>query len=94
VLARGLAAYGNPAMEVTLATMTPAGGIEDSALNNCLKVRVVRRPSVRLFRLIRQADVIHIAGPCIAPLALSVLLRKPVGVEHHGFQVVPTGTTC
>jgi glycosyltransferase involved in cell wall biosynthesis len=89
ILARGVAGEGDPAMEVTLVTMTPAGETDDSAPN----YRVLRRPSlIRLFALIRQADVIHIAGPCIAPLGLSLLLQKPVVVEHHGFQsVCPNG---
>jgi glycosyltransferase involved in cell wall biosynthesis len=101
VLARGLSAQGDPAMDVTLTTMTPTGGMDDSALNGCLNGsldthqgwRVVRCPTlVRLFRLIYQSDVIHVAGPCLAPIALSLLLRKPVVVEHHGFQAIcPNG---
>jgi glycosyltransferase involved in cell wall biosynthesis len=88
-LARGLAGRHDPRIEVTLVTMTPAGGMNDAMLN----YRVVRRPSFfSLSQLIRRADVVHVAGPCIAPLALGVLLRKPVVVEHHGFQAVcPNG---
>jgi glycosyltransferase involved in cell wall biosynthesis len=45
-----------------------------------------------LWRAIREADVIHVAGAAIAPLSLGLLLRKPVIVEHHGFQVIcPNG---
>jgi len=89
ILARDLTAGGAPAIEVTLVTRTPAGEMDDSALT----YRVVRRPSlVRLFTLIRESDVIHIAGPCIAPLGLSWLLRKPAVIEHHGFQAIcPNG---
>jgi glycosyltransferase involved in cell wall biosynthesis len=89
ILARDLSGQSDSHAEVTLVTMTPAGAMDDSALN----YRVVRRPSLaRLFALIRQADVIHIAGPCIAPLGISLLLKKLVVVEHHGFQAVcPNG---
>jgi len=51
--------------------------------------RVVRFPSKRqLYRLIRRADVIHISGPAILPMAIGYLLRKPVVVEHDGYQAV------
>lgn len=55
--------------------------------------RIVRRPNVRqLASLIRQSDLIHLAGPSLAPLSLGWLLQKPVVVEHHGFQTVcPNG---
>jgi glycosyltransferase involved in cell wall biosynthesis len=41
---------------------------------------------------VMQSDVVHVAGPCILPLTFSLLLRKPVVVEHHGLQAVcPNG---
>src|SRR5271157_5411997 len=50
-------------------------------------VRIVRAPDVwELFRLIRQSDVVMLAGPVFVPLALSLLAGKPVVVEHHGYQ--------
>lgn len=59
--------------------------MDDSAL----PYRVVRRPGLfRLARLIWRADVVHIAGPCFLPLLLARILRKPVVVEHHGYQAV------
>ena len=54
---------------------------------------MVRQPSLReLTRLIRAADVVHLAGPAFLPLLAALLLRKPVVVEHHGFQTIcPNG---
>lgn len=92
-LADGLAtrhqAPGENTIHVTLVTQTPASAMDDSAL----PFRVVRRPSVReMIRLVRSADVIHAAGPVLLPLVLALLLRKPIVVEHHGFQAVcPNG---
>ena len=95
LLARGLAeraaadaASGQP-IEVTLVTRTPANGMDDSAL----PYRIVRRPNLpQLSRLIRDADVIHIAGPCFVPLVLVWLFGKPAAIEHHGYQAAcPNG---
>lgn len=85
LLARGLAARAR----VTLATATPAGGFDDSAL----PFPVVRQPSARaLWRLARQADVVQLAGPALVPLAIALLARRPVVIEHHGYQAVcPNG---
>jgi glycosyltransferase involved in cell wall biosynthesis len=79
----------NSAVEVTIATMTPANGMDDSAL----PYRVIREPGLfRLVQLIRKADVIHLAGPCLLPLVLARLTRKPVVIEHHGYQAIcPNG---
>ncbi len=89
LLARGLAeraaedAAGSQPIEVTLVTRTPANGMDDSAL----PYLIVRRPTLaQLSRLVRAADVIHIAGPCFVPLVLVRLLGKPSAVEHHGYQ--------
>jgi glycosyltransferase involved in cell wall biosynthesis len=42
--------------------------------------------------LVRKADVIHVAGPCLLPMLLGLALRKLVVVEHHGYQAVcPNG---
>jgi glycosyltransferase involved in cell wall biosynthesis len=95
LLARGLAerAATNPPdgqqIEVTLVTRTPANGMDDSAL----PYRIVRRPGLpQLTRLVREADVIHIAGPCFVPLVLVWLLGKPAAIEHHGYQAAcPNG---
>jgi glycosyltransferase involved in cell wall biosynthesis len=88
-LARRSGASGSAGPDVTLATPTPRGTFDDSAL----PFRVVRQPGLlRLLRLIRAADVVHLAGPALGPLAAALLLRKPIVVEHHGFQVIcPNG---
>lgn len=86
-LARGLAAprtaAGARETRVVVATRTPAGTMDDAAL----PFRVVRRPGLwQLLGLMRDADVVHLAGPMIAPLMLAILARRPLVVEHHGFQ--------
>lgn len=92
-LARGLseprAAKGAAVFDVTLVTQTPAGSYNDAAL----PFHVVRRPSLlQLWRLIRSSDVVHVAGPALAPLLFSRLARKPLVIEHHGYQAVcPNG---
>jgi len=92
-LARGLAglhaADDRPQFEVTLVTQTPAEGFDDAAL----PFRVLRQPkSTRLWGLIRASNVVHVAGTALAPMILGLLARKPVVVEHHGFQTVcPNG---
>jgi glycosyltransferase involved in cell wall biosynthesis len=92
-LARGLAEVstpdGLPEFNITLVTETPAEDFDD----RLLPFRVLRKPSlVQLIQTIRSSDIIHIAGPALSPLLLGLLTRKPVVVEHHGFQTIcPTG---
>jgi hypothetical protein len=92
-LARGLAnrksVNGNKEYDLTLATQTPAGEFDDASL----EFPVVRQPKLAtLLRLIRSADLVHIAGPALPPLFLSWLSRKRVVVEHHVYQsVCPNG---
>jgi len=69
--------------EVTVATQTPAAQYDDQLLN----FRVVRQPSLwMLIRLILKFDLIHLAGPSLWPQLLCYLARKPVVLEHHGYQ--------
>ena len=77
------------AVELTLATPTPRDGMNDAVL----PFRVVRQPSrSTLFQLVRNADIVHLAGPILLPMGLALLLRKPILVEHHGFQTIcPNG---
>lgn len=103
-LASGLSELASPGgakqFEVVLATQTPAADFNDATL----PFRVVRQPSrSQLWQLIRSSDVIHLAGPALAPLILSFLARKPVVIEHHGYQSVcpngllvhrPDGSVC
>jgi glycosyltransferase involved in cell wall biosynthesis len=93
LLAQGLSADGSiisgNAVQLTLVTPTPADGMNDAALG----FQIVRQPSVlTLFRLLRQTDVVHLAGPMLFPLIFGLILRKPVVIEHHGFQAIcPNG---
>ena len=91
-LARGLTgppAPERPADEVTLVTAAARGDFDDAAL----PFRVVRAPGlVELIALVRGADVVHLAGPVMLPLAVGLLLRKRLVIEHHGFQTIcPNG---
>jgi glycogen synthase len=103
-LARGLAELrtvnNRPLFDLTVATETPAGDFDDTSL----PFTVVRHPGVlALRRLIGDADVIHLAGPVLLPLFLATLARKPVALEHHGYQAIcpnglllhqPDGSIC
>ena len=103
-LARGLAELrtvnNRTLFNLTVATETPAGDFDDTSL----PFTVVRQPGVlALRRLIRDADVIHLAGPVLLPLFLARLARKPVALEHHGYQAIcpnglllhqPDGSIC
>lgn len=93
LLAQGLAERsgqnGASDLEITVTTHTPAGKMDDRPL----PFRVVRQPGpLTLVRLIWRADVVHLAGPCMLPMCLAILLRKPVVIEHHGYQAIcPNG---
>ena len=103
-LACGLAelrgADGQRSFDVTLVTQTAAGELDDASL----PFPVVRRPGIaELWRLIRGADVVHVAGPSLAPLFLARVAGRPVVVEHHGYQAIcpngllvhqPDGVVC
>jgi glycogen synthase len=87
-------------VECTVVTRTPAGKTSDTDL----PFQIVRNPGfTALVRLLRCSDLVHLAGPALLPLSLSLLLRKKVVVEHHGFQALcpngllfhePSGTAC
>src|SRR3984957_13497735 len=56
-----------------------------------------------MFRLFREADIIHLAGATMMPMIIGKLLGKPIVIEHHGFQPIcpngqllfqPTQTAC
>jgi glycogen synthase len=76
-------------IEVTVVTRTSRGANQDDSY----PFRVIRCPGfAQLARLIREADVVHLAGPPMLPLALAYLLRKPFVIEHHGYQAIcPNG---
>jgi glycosyltransferase involved in cell wall biosynthesis len=104
-LARGLAAWrledsAAGSIDVIVVTQTPGRPEEDKSF----PFRVIRHPGfLELAGLLLNTDIIHLAGPTILPLSLGLLLRKPVIVEHHGFQAAcpngllffePTQTPC
>lgn len=83
LLAQGLVREGG--YEVTV--VTAARGPSTPSAMPSADVRIVRAPGVsKLWRLIRRSDVVMLAGPVFVPLALSLLARKPVVIEHHGYQ--------
>lgn len=86
-LARGLAC--SPNFHVTVVTRSDRGIADDAEV----PFRIVRRPSLRhLWALVGKSDCVHLAGPAILPLALGLVRRKPIVVEHHGFQTIcPNG---
>jgi len=103
-LASGLAelrlADGGPQFDVTVVTQIPDGELEEQTF----PFRVIRRPSLfQLWRVIRQSDAVHLAGPSFVPLLFVWLLRKHAVLEHHGYQAAclnglllhqPDGTPC
>lgn len=88
-LAKGLSEYKGERFEVTVVTQTAAEEFPDGEL----PFSVVRRPATRrLWRLIRESDVIHVSGPALQPMLFTKLAHKPLVVEHHGFQTIcPNG---
>lgn len=96
LLARGLVESNNRdvsndlgSIEITVATNTPRGKMDDSKLS----YRVVRNPKFwELARLVREADLVHLAGPCFLPMLMSWAAYKPYVVVHHAYQAVcPNG---
>ena len=88
-LANARSAEGQNRFSITLVTQTPAENYDDRSL----PYAVIRQPNLsRLGSLIRATDVLHVAGIAIMPIILGLLARKPVVVEHHGFQsICPNG---
>jgi glycosyltransferase involved in cell wall biosynthesis len=103
-LARRLAGLRGPngkaRFDITVVTETPVENFDDRAL----PFRVVRQPGlVRLWTLIREAELVDVAGPAFWPLLLPLVARKKLVVEHHGFQAIcpngqlliePSGAPC
>ena len=77
------------AVDVTLFTQTPAGNTNDLLF----PYRVIRKPSLsEWIRQIRSADIVQLMGPSLMPLLLVWILRKPVVLQHQGYQsVCPNG---
>lgn len=76
-------------IEVTVITRT----VETTPEDNSWPFRLIRHPGLwRLVQLLRDADVIHIAGPAMLPMSIALFLRKPMMIEHHGYQAIcPNG---
>jgi glycogen synthase len=103
-LAQGMAELrtvdNRPRFDLTVVTNTPARNFDDRSL----PFPIVRRPTVlTLWRLLERTDVVHLAGPALFPLFLAWLARKPVALEHHGYQAIcpngllvhqPDGSIC
>jgi glycogen(starch) synthase len=99
-LARDAAAVQDDTVRVTVVTPKAEGAPHEADL----PFEIVRKPDVmRLASLIREADILHVAGTDMLPLFLGWLLRKRLVVEHHVFQTVcpngqmfyePTQTPC
>jgi glycogen synthase len=93
LLANGLSelrnARGEQEFELTLITETPKGKFDDASVD----FRIERQPTFALLcGLFREADVVHVAGPALKPMAIARLFRKKFVVEHHGFQAIcPNG---
>ena len=92
-IARGLAEVRANAdlseFAITIITQTAAEDFDDSVL----PFRILRQPGLlQLWQEIRSSDIVHLAGPALVPLMLGLLGRKPLTIEHHGFQTIcPTG---
>jgi len=86
LLAAGLTALGH---RTAVATESGAAGFDDGQFS----FPVRRRPGLlRLWRMIGNADVLQLAGPAFLPLMLGLLRRKPIVMEHHGYQAIcPNG---
>lgn len=93
LLAEGLARSQGSTAEETLAVTVVTATRADSFDESRLPFKVVRRPGFwQLVRLILEVDLVHLAGPCLLPLAIAWLIRKPVLVVHHAYQsVCPNG---
>lgn len=86
LLAQGMNAAGH---SVTVITDAPG----DAGGDSVQQFRILRRPGLRtLLGEMRRADVIHMAGPSLAPLIAGLFVRKPIVVEFHGYQsICPQG---
>lgn len=80
---------GKNEFDVTVVTETAAGAFDDRAF----PFRIVRRPGILgLWKLIRNCDLLHAAGPALLPISMAWLSRKRFVIEHHGYQAVcPNG---
>jgi glycogen(starch) synthase len=80
---------GDHEFNVTVVTETPAGGFNDQQF----PFQIIRRPNLMtLWRLVRDSDVVHLAGPALLPMLLAWISHKKYVIEHHGYQAIcPNG---
>lgn len=80
---------GAPPFEVTVVS----GVSDQDARESNYPFQVIRRPGVyQVWKLIRRASVVHLAGPILTPLWMAALQRKTTVIEHHGYQsICPNG---
>ena len=63
-------------VKVIVVTPTPAGEMDDAVL----PFRVARRPGpATLLRLLRQADIVHLAGPSLLPMLIALAISQAGG---------------
>ena len=92
-LASGLAKlrtlHGDREFDVIAITEVAAENFSDEAF----PFQIVRQPGpLELWRLVRESDVLHAAGPALLPIFFGWLMRKRVVIEHHTYQsVCPNG---
>lgn len=93
LLAEGLTKHGardhTDETEVIVVTHTPAQPNYDSQFS----FRVVRQPGwFDLLKLVRDANVVQLAGPSLVPMIFALILGKPFVIEQHGYQAAcPNG---
>jgi len=91
-LARGLAELrvgGMPEFAITVVTQTPQSDHDDTLFS----FSVIRQPGFAQLRaLIKESDLLHVAGPALGALFCGWIAGKPMVLEHHGFQAIcPNG---
>src|ERR1039458_2651956 len=67
--------------------VTVATAAQGSSTLPGMMARIVRAPTLpELWNMIRRSDIVLLAGPALVPLALALISRRPVFIEHHGYQ--------
>jgi len=93
-LARGLAGQPdkNDSEDVEVTVATTSQGVGPGSANEPLRI-AGDAGFFRLVRLIRESDIVHLAGPALLPLMLAWFFSKKAVILHHGYQAVcPDGS--
>jgi glycosyltransferase involved in cell wall biosynthesis len=90
----------SPKTTVLVVTRTAPNGFKDASL----PFPIVRQPGLKtLWRLVGEADVVHISGPVLLPLIFGLVRRRPVVIQHHMYHSIcpnglllyaPNGSLC